>query len=102
MAVKLRLKKLGRKKKPVYRLVAIESANPRDGRIIEQLGFYDPQQTPAEFRCEEERVKDWLSKGAIPTDTVTRLLSQKNLIQKKVVKSAHLGVAKKDRKSAEG
>ena len=99
MAVKLRLKRLGRKKKPVYRLVAIESSKPRDGRVIEELGFYDPQQEPVEFRCKEDRIKDWLSKGAIPSQTVDRLLSSQKLTERYVPKSSQLGVAKKDRKS---
>ena len=74
MAVKMRLKRMGKKKNPVYRVVVADSRSPRDGRNIAEIGFYDPNQEPAEVRFDEEAAKDWLSKGAQPTDTVARLL----------------------------
>ena len=101
MAVKLRLKRLGRKKKAVYRLIAIDSAKPRDGRSLEDLGFYDPQQDPVKFDCKEDRVKYWLSVGAQPTDTVNRLLSTLGMQEKKTHTSSNQKVAKKDRKSGD-
>lgn len=74
MAVKMRLKRMGKKKTPIYRVVVADSRSPRDGRNIAEIGFYDPNQEPAEIRFDEEAAKDWLSKGAQPTDTVARLL----------------------------
>lgn len=74
MAVKLRLKRMGKKKTAIYRIVVADSRSPRDGRNIEEIGFYDPNQEPAEVRIDEEAAKSWLSKGAQPTDTVARLL----------------------------
>ncbi|MDQ6783771.1 MAG: 30S ribosomal protein S16 [Actinomycetota bacterium] len=76
MAVKLRLMRFGKKKQPVYRLVAADARSPRDGRFIEILGTYEPRQEPSRVIINRERVDDWLSKGAKPTDTVARLLRQ--------------------------
>ena len=72
--VKIRLKRMGKKKHPIYRIVVADARSPRDGRNIEEIGFYDPNIEPAEIRIDEEAAKDWLSKGAQPTDTVSRLL----------------------------
>ena len=74
MAVKMRLKRMGKKKTPIYRIVVADARSPRDGRNIDEIGFYDPNQEPAEVRINEEVAKDWLAKGAQPTDTVARLL----------------------------
>ncbi len=74
MAVKMRLKRMGKKKHPIYRIVVADARSPRDGRNIDEVGFYDPNVEPAEVRIDEEAAKDWLSKGAQPTDTVARLL----------------------------
>lgn len=76
MAVKLRLMRFGKKKQPVYRLVAADARSPRDGRFIEILGTYEPRQEPSRILINRERVDDWLSKGAKPTETVARLLRQ--------------------------
>lgn len=76
MAVKLRLMRFGKKKQPVYRLVAADARAPRDGRFIEILGTYEPRQEPSRVIINRERVQDWLSKGAQPTETVARLLRQ--------------------------
>ena len=74
MAVKMRLKRMGKKKTAIYRIVVADARSPRDGRNIEEIGFYDPNQEPAEIRIDAEAAKAWLSKGAQPTDTVARLL----------------------------
>ena len=73
MAVKIRLKRMGKKKKPFYRIVAADSRSPRDGRFIEEIGTYDPNQEPAEVHVNEELAQKWLSNGAQPTETVARL-----------------------------
>ena len=70
MAVKIRLKRMGAKKAPFYRIVAADSRAPRDGRFIAQLGTYDPRQNPAKVTLNKEEVLNWLSKGAQPSDTV--------------------------------
>ncbi len=74
MAVKIRLKRIGKKKHPIYRVVVADARSPRDGRNIAEVGFYDPNQDPVEVRFDEDEVKSWLNKGAQPTDTVARLL----------------------------
>lgn len=74
MAVKMRLTRMGKKKHPIYRVVVADARSPRDGRNIDEVGFYDPNVEPAEVRFNEEATKDWLAKGAQPTDTVARLL----------------------------
>ena len=74
MAVKIRLKRMGQKKAPFYRIVVADSRSPRDGRNIDEIGLYDPNQEPCVVKIDEEAAKDWLSKGAQPTDTVARLL----------------------------
>ena len=82
MAVKIRLKRMGAKKSPFYRIVAADSRSPRDGRFIEQLGTYDPRQTPAVVNLKEEEILAWLSKGAQPSDTVRSLLSKAGIMTK--------------------
>ncbi len=82
MAVKLRLKRMGAKKAPFYRIVAADSRSPRDGRFIEQLGTYDPTKNPAVVTVKEEETLAWLEKGAQPSDTVRNLLSQKGIMKK--------------------
>ena len=79
MAVKLRLTRVGSKKNPVYRIVAADSRSPRDGKFLEIVGRYNPQTDPSTIEVNEERVKDWLSKGAQPSATVQRLLKAKGL-----------------------
>lgn len=80
--VRLRLKRMGKKKQPTYRLVAIDKRAPRDGRFIESLGHYNPRTEPATIVFEEERILDWLKKGASPSATVQRLLKQSGIWQK--------------------
>jgi small subunit ribosomal protein S16 len=79
MAVKLRLTRVGSKKNPIYRVVAADSRSPRDGRFIEIVGRYNPQTNPSTIELDEQKITDWLSKGAQPTDPVRRLLKAKNI-----------------------
>jgi small subunit ribosomal protein S16 len=74
--VRLRLARMGRKKKPSYRIVAADSRAPRDGRFIEQIGFYDPMHTPSEIRVDLDRVDYWMSVGAQPSETVGGLIGK--------------------------
>lgn len=82
MAVKLRLKRMGAKQRPFYRIVAADARSPRDGRFIETVGTYNPIKEPAEVTFKEDRVMYWLSNGAIPTDTVRNLLSKQGIMKK--------------------
>ena len=82
MAVKLRLKRMGSKQKPFYRIVAADSRFPRDGRFIETVGTYNPLTTPAEIKIDEEKAMKWLNNGAIPTDTVKNLFSKAGIMEK--------------------
>ena len=81
MAVKLRLKRLGAKKAPSYRIVAADSRYPRDGRFIETVGFYNPTREPAEIKVDKELALKWLNNGAQPTDTVRNLLSKAGVMK---------------------
>ena len=72
--VKIRLRRMGAKKAPFYRVVVADSRYPRDGRFIEEVGTYDPMTEPATVKLNTERIKDWISKGAQPTDTVKALI----------------------------
>ena len=74
--VKIRLKRMGMNKKPFYRLVVTDSRNPRDGRFIEEIGYYNPVSEPVEMKINHERAKYWLGVGAQPTDTVRGLLKK--------------------------
>ena len=74
MAVKMRLKRMGQKKAPFYRVVVADARSPRDGRFIEEIGTYNPNVEPSEIKFNEEAAKKWLSNGAQPTDTVAKLL----------------------------
>ena len=82
MAVKLRLKRMGAKKAPFYRIVAADSRSPRDGRFIETVGTYNPLTNPAETKINEEVAMKWLRNGATPTDTVRNLLSKAGIMKK--------------------
>ena len=79
MAVKLRLTRVGSKKNPVYRIVAADSRSPRDGKFLEIVGRYNPQTDPSMIELDEDRIKDWISKGAQPSGTVARLLKAKGV-----------------------
>ena len=76
MAVKIRLMRMGKKKAPSYRIVVADSRYPRDGRFIEQVGFYDPMTNPATIKVENEKVEKWLATGAQPTETVRSLINK--------------------------
>ena len=76
MAVKIRLRRMGQKKAPFYRIVVADSRAPRDGRFIEEIGTYDPNVEPSAVTFNEEAAKKWLSNGAQPTDVVAKLLKQ--------------------------
>ncbi len=80
MAVKIRLRRMGAKKSPFYRVVVADSRYPRDGRFIEELGIYDPTKDPSIFKVDAEKVKSWMSTGAQPTYTVKRLLKQNDIL----------------------
>ena len=82
MAVKLRLKRMGSKKKPFYRIVAADSRSPRDGKFIELVGTYNPVANPAEIKINEEVALKWLGNGAEATDTVRGLLSHAGILKK--------------------
>ena len=82
MAVKLRLKRMGSKKKPVYRIVAIDSHTKRDGEYIELVGTYNPLTEPKSIKINEEVAMKWLKNGAIPSDTVRNLLSEAGIMKK--------------------
>jgi small subunit ribosomal protein S16 len=79
MAVKLRLTRVGSKKNPIYRVVAADSRSPRDGRFIEIIGRYNPQSEPSLIELDEAKIKDWLGKGAQPTEAVARLIKVKGI-----------------------
>ena len=74
MAAKIRLARVGSKKNPIYRVVVADSRSPRDGRFIEIVGRYNPQTEPSTIVLDEDKIKDWIAKGAQPTDSVKRLL----------------------------
>jgi small subunit ribosomal protein S16 len=79
MAVRMRLTRVGSKKNPIYRVVVADSRSPRDGKFIEIVGHYNPQTDPSTIEFDEGKVRDWLGKGALPSNTVARLLKVKNL-----------------------
>ena len=80
--VKIRLKRMGAKKAPFYRIVVADSRSPRDGAFIENIGTYNPLTTPAEIKIDEELTLKWLKNGAVPTDTVRNILSKAGIMKK--------------------
>ncbi|MCD8510829.1 MAG: 30S ribosomal protein S16 [Bacillus sp. (in: Bacteria)] len=82
MAVKIRLKRMGAKKAPFYRVVVANSRSPRDGRFIEELGVYNPLKNPVEFNVDEDKALKWMLDGAKPSDTVRNLFSKAGLMEK--------------------
>jgi len=80
--VRLRLRKVGRKKQPSYRIIAADKESPRDGRFLEVVGFYNPRTEPETITLKEERIYDWLSKGAQPSDAVARIFSTSGLAER--------------------
>jgi small subunit ribosomal protein S16 len=79
VAVRMRLTRVGSKKNPIYRVVVADSRSPRDGKFIEILGRYNPQTEPSTIDLDEDKVKEWLAKGAQPSDSVSRLLKAKGI-----------------------
>jgi small subunit ribosomal protein S16 len=101
--VKIRLRRMGAKKKPFYRLVVADARSPRDGRFIEQLGIYDPLTSPATIRIDGVKVQAWLAKGAQPSDAARSLLQREGIIQGAAIrhpKAVNVGAVKKEPKPA--
>ncbi len=82
MAVKIRLKRMGAKKDPFYRVVVADSRAPRDGRFIDEIGYYNPTKNPAIFNVNDEKAVDWLKKGAQLTETVKSLFNKAGVLEK--------------------
>ena len=80
MAVKMRLRRMGAKKAPFYRVIVADSRSPRDGRFIEEIGYYNPLTNPAEVKIDAEKAKKWLGNGAQPTETVKSLLKKSGIV----------------------
>lgn len=80
MAVKIRLRRMGAKKNPFYRIVVADSRYPRDGRFIEEIGTYDPLKTPADVKIDADKAKQWIANGAQPTDTVKAIFKKNGVI----------------------
>ena len=78
--VKIRMRRMGAKKAPFYRIVVADSRFPRDGRFIEELGYYDPTKEPTVFQVDADKVKQWIANGAQPTDTVKALLKKNEIL----------------------
>jgi len=83
LAVKLRLRRMGKKRQPIYKVVAADARSPRDGKFIEAIGIYNPKTEPAEINIQEERALYWLGVGAIPTETVRNLLKKSGILLKR-------------------
>ena len=81
MSVKIRLRRMGAKKAPFYRIVVADSRYPRDGRFIEEVGFYDPTNEPSVIKVDAEKVEKWIASGAQPTDTVKALLKVEGILK---------------------
>ncbi|MCR4600204.1 MAG: 30S ribosomal protein S16 [Clostridia bacterium] len=81
MAVKIRLKRMGAKKKPFYRVVVADSRAPRDGRFIEEIGYFDPMKEPVVINIDSEKAQKWIGNGAQPTQTVKSLLKKSGIIE---------------------
>ena len=82
MSVKIRMRRMGSKRKPFYRIVVADSRMPRDGRFIEEVGYYNPLTNPDEVKLEEGKIFDWLEQGAQPSDTVRSLLSDAGIMKR--------------------
>ncbi len=79
--VKIRLRRMGAKKAPFYRVIVADSRSPRDGRFIEEVGYYDPMKNPADVKLDAEKIQKWLDNGAQPTQTVKALLTKNGIIK---------------------
>jgi small subunit ribosomal protein S16 len=81
MAVRIRLKRMGQKKAPFYRIVVADSRSPRDGRFIEEIGYYNPLTNPAEIKVDAEKAQKWIGNGATPSDTAKAILKKAGVIE---------------------
>ena len=81
MAVKIRLRRMGQKMAPFYRVIVADERSPRDGRFIDEIGYYNPMTNPAEVKINEEKAKTWIKNGAQPTETVRALLKKSGILQ---------------------
>ncbi len=81
MAVKIRLRRMGAKKAPFYRIVVADSRYPRDGRFIEEIGYYNPTKDPIDVKIDAEKAKTWIKNGAQPTDTVKSILKKQGIVE---------------------
>lgn len=86
--VKIRLRRMGAKKQPTYRLVVADDRSPRDGRFIDIVGHYNPRTEPKTLEVNADKVKEWLAKGAQPTETVRRLIAEKGLMERAPIREA--------------
>ena len=102
MAVKMRLMRMGKKKTPSYRVVVVDGRAPRDGRYIEQIGRYDPQQDPSLVEIDNEKAASWLSKGAQPTEAVEKLLNISGAMNTMKVRTGQIHTVGSARPAAEG
>ena len=82
MAVKIRLRRMGAKKAPFYRVVVADSRYPRDGRFIDEIGYFDPTKEPSVIKVDADKAKEWIAKGAQPTETVKNILKKEGIIEK--------------------
>jgi small subunit ribosomal protein S16 len=98
LSVKIRLRRTGAKKQPSYRFVVTDTRSPRDGRFLEIIGHYNPRRNPVEVVIDEEKVKHWLAKGALPSGTVARLLAARGLYDKSKVTLRKARTRKKESK----
>ena len=80
MAVKIRLRRMGAKKAPFYRVVVADSRYPRDGRFIDEIGYFDPTKEPSVIKVDADKAKEWIAKGAQPTDTVKVILKKEGIL----------------------
>ncbi len=80
MAVKIRLRRMGQKKAPIYRIIVADSRSPRDGRFIEEIGTYDPSTDPSTYKLDEEAAKKWIADGAQPTEVVSKIFKNAGII----------------------
>ena len=80
MAVKMRLRRMGAKKAPFYRVIVADSRSPRDGRFIDEIGYYNPLTNPAEIKIDAEKAKKWINNGAQPTETIKSLLKKSGIV----------------------
>ncbi len=99
--LKIRLKRIGRRKQPSYRLVVVESAKPRDGRTVDDLGSYNPRNKPSVFNIDVEKAKEWLVKGAQPTDTVAQYFVKLGLVKSLKRGSTKPSIEKKTKENKE-